>query len=51
MHTGQTETKKSQARDAFKDQGRSEEAIRCGIPGSIQVSLMGGQHNANTKER
>ena len=48
MCTGQAETKKSQARDALKDQGRSEEAIGCRIPESIQVSLMGGQHSTRT---
>ena len=42
MRTSQAETKKGQARDASKDQEGSEKAIRCGIPGSIQVSLMGG---------
>ena len=50
MCTGQTEVKKSQARNALEDQGRSEEAIGCRIPGSIQVSPMGGQHSASTKE-
>ena len=51
MCTGQVEIKKGQARNAAEDQGGSEKAIRCGIPGSIQVSLMGGQHSASTKER
>ena len=51
MYTGQAEIKKGQARNTFEDQRGSEEAVRHGIPRSIQVSLMGGQHSASTKER
>ena len=51
MCIGQAETKKGQARNASEDQRGSEEAIRHGIPGSIQVSPIGGQHSAGTKKR
>ena len=51
MCIGQAEIKKGQARNASEDQGRRQEAIRCGIPGSIQVSLMGGQHSPSIEER
>ena len=51
MRIDQVETEKGQARNAFEDQGGSEEAIRRRIPESIQVSPMGGQHSASTKER
>ena len=42
MRIGQAKTKKGQARDASKDQGESEKAIRRRILGSIQVSPMAG---------
>ena len=42
MRTGQAETKKGQARDASKDQGESEEAIRCGIRGSVDTLFVRG---------
>ena len=48
MYTDQAEIKKGQARNASEDQKGSKEAIGHGIPGSIQVSLMGGQHSAST---
>ena len=51
MRTSQAETEKGQAQNAFEDQEGSKEAIRPGIPGSIHVSPMGGQHSANTKAR
>ena len=51
MCTDQVEIKKGQARNAFEDQGGSEEVIRREIPGSIQVSPMGDQHSASAKER
>ena len=51
MCTDQTETEKGQAPNASEDQRRSKEIIKRRIPGSIQVSPMGGQHSASTKER
>ena len=50
VYAGQTEIEKGQARDAVKDQGRSEETVGRGIPRGGQVSPMGGQHSTSAKE-
>ena len=51
MCTNQAEIKKGQAQNAFEDQRGSEKVIRRGIPESIKVSSMGGQHSASIEER
>ena len=50
MCADQVEIKKGQAQNTFEDQRGSKEAIRRGILESIQVSSIGGQHSASTKE-
>ena len=50
MRGSQIEIEKGQARDAVKDQKRSEEAVGREIPRSGQVSPIGGQHSTSAEE-